>query len=288
MFVRVETDGVSVSGLSCFDVSQTFDCGQCFRFSVSENKAEGYAFGKRVTFIQRSDNEIFITPCTEEEFNGIWKKYLSLDTDYEQIRKEMLSLRCGDEALLKAAETGKGIRILRQEPWETLCSFIISQNNNIPRIKKIIRSLCEAGARISGKSKTEFPSPETVFKIGKDGLFELRTGFRAAYLYDAASKVLSGEVDLNKIYTMSYGEAEAELCKIKGVGPKVAACTLLFGFGKTEAFPIDVWVKRVMQEYYGGTLLPSDFGEYAGLAQQYLFYHKRYIDSKQQTKKTEK
>ena len=278
MKVISENGGVRVSEIELFTVNQTFDCGQCFRFTVSENEACGYAFGKKVTFTQLSESELFVFPCTEDEFHRLWKSYLSLDEDYCTVRSEMKALRENDASLSAAMETGKGIRILKQEPWETLCSFIISQNNNIPRIKKIIDALCKRGAEISGGDEAAFPSPKTLIALGKDGLFELKTGFRAAYLYDAACKVDSGEVDLNKVYSLSPAEAEAELCKIKGVGPKVAACTLLFGFGKTDAFPIDVWVKRVMQEYYGGNVAPKDFGPYAGLAQQYLFYHRRYLD----------
>ncbi len=258
-----------------FDVTQTFDCGQCFRFDIEENRARGHAFGREVTFTQLSDTQLEID-CTEEEYEKIWKSYLGLDTDYEKLRSEILTLRPSDEKLKVAMEFGKGIRILRQDPWETLCSFIISQNNNIPRIKKIIASLCKAGAELEGGSDVAFPKPETLLKMGVDGLFALRTGFRAGYLYDAALKVSSGEIDLDSVFSLSLAEAETELCKIKGVGPKVAACTLLFGFGKLDAFPIDVWVKRVISEYYGGDVAPSDFGTYAGLAQQYLFYHRRW------------
>ena len=278
MKITNENGGVRVSGIEHFLVNQTFDCGQCFRFTVTDSEAVGYAFGKKVTFTQISDSEIFIFPCTEEEFNTLWKSYLSLDEDYTAVRSEMLKLREGDVSLSAAMETGKGIRILKQEPWETLCSFIISQNNNIPRIKKIIDALCKKGAEISGGDETAFPSPRTLIEMGQEGLFALKTGFRASYLYDAACKVESGEIDLRRVLSLPLAEAEKELCKIKGVGPKVAACTLLFGFGKTDAFPIDVWVKRVMQEYYGGSVSPTDFGRYAGLAQQYLFYHKRYIE----------
>ncbi len=259
-----------------FDVAQTFDCGQCFRFDVEGNKAKGFAFGREITFTQISENELEID-CTENEFNTVWKSYLGLDLDYGAIRSEMRQLRSSDEKLLTAMETGKGIRILRQEPWETLCSFIISQNNNIPRIKKLIAALCRAGAELDGGSEITFPKPETLLKLGIDGLFALKTGFRAGYLYDAALKVSSGEINLNSIYGMSLSDAQVELCKIKGVGPKVAACTLLFGFGRYDAFPIDVWVKRVIAEYYGGDISPTDFGAYAGLAQQYLFYHRRYL-----------
>lgn len=278
MKVTEKNGAVVVGELSNFSVLQTFDCGQCFRFDVSGETAEGYAFGKKRLFTQLSDSEIMISPCTENEFELIWKPYLSLDSDYAQIRSELCSVRADDVSLKAAMETGNGIRILRQEPWETLCSFIISQNNNIPRIKKIIAALCKAGAEIEGGDETVFPSPKTLIKMGKDGIFALKTGFRAAYLYDAACKVDSGEIDLDAIKEMPTERASEELCKIKGVGPKVAACTLLFGFGKYDSFPIDVWVKRVMQEYYGGNVSASDFGRYSGLAQQYLFYHRRYVE----------
>ncbi len=277
MTVREENGSVIVSCIDNFSVMQTFDCGQCFRFDVSDSRAVGFAFGKRVELFQIAENEISITPCTLDEYEGVWKSYLSLDTDYEKIRAEMLSLRCDDEKLKTAMQTGKGIRLLRQDKWETLCSFIISQNNNIPRIKKIISALCKAGAEISGGSEIEFPSPKTLVKMGVDGLFALKTGFRAGYLFDAATKVASGEIDLEAVAEMPTDEAARELCKIKGVGPKVAACTLLFGFEKHDCFPVDVWVKRVMQEYYGGQVSGADFGRYAGLAQQYLFYHRRYV-----------
>ena len=272
----IERDGgVAVKNIEFFSPAQTFDCGQCFRFEVDEKSATGYAFGRKMSFTLVSEQELFISPCTLAEYYEIWEGYLGLDTDYGAIRDDLKVTRNGDTKLFEAMETGKGIRILRQEPWETLCSFIISQNNNIPRIKKIISSLCKAGAEISGGSENEFPSPETLQKMGVDGLFALKTGFRAAYLYDAAVKVLSGEGDLDAVFEMPFADAEKELCKIKGVGPKVAACTLLFGFGKLDAFPIDVWVKRVLAEYYGGNATGSDFGRYAGLAQQYLFYHRR-------------
>ncbi len=278
MKITEKDGGVSVAEIDFFDVAQTFDCGQCFRFEVAENgrSVSGFAFGREVRIDQLSDSEIYIYPCSGDEFQTVWVKYLGLDTDYGAVRNGMRELRPDDEKLLIAMETGKGIRILRQEPWETLCSFIISQNNNIPRIKKLISALCKAGAEIEGGSDIAFPKPETLVKMGVDGLFALKTGFRAGYLYDAALKVSTGEIDLNSVFEMSFPEAEAELCKIKGVGPKVAACTLLFGFGKLEAFPIDVWVKRVIAEYYGGAVSPSDFGNHAGLAQQYLFYHRKW------------
>ena len=128
--------GVLISGAEYFSVKQTFDCGQCFRFDLTERGAVGYAFGKKIELTEVGEGEIFMTPCTEKEFHDVWERYLALDTDYGAIRKELTQTREADTSLATAMETGKGIRILRQEPWEALCSFIISQNNNIPRIKK--------------------------------------------------------------------------------------------------------------------------------------------------------
>ena len=178
-----------------------------------------------------------------------------------------------------AMEYGDGIRILRQEPWEAVCSFIVSQNNNIPRIKKIIRTMSrEWGEPIScgGETYYSFPSAKALADAGEEAIFALKTGFRAKYIYDAACRAANGELDFDAIFSASPEDAEELLCKIKGVGPKVAACAMLFGFGKTEAFPVDVWIKRVLAKYYPAGLDVSALGSYAGFAQQYLFYYERY------------
>ena len=263
-------------------VFRTFDCGQCFRFDAVEDsrfthRVDGIAFGRSVSFAE-ADGKVFVR-ASEEDYNGIWKKYLSLDCDYESYNNRIINALEGKsrEHMEKAAMMSEGIRILSQEKWETLCSFIISQNNNIPRIKKIIAAMSEKyGEKIDGGYS--FPTPEAVLAAGVDGLTELRTGFRAKYIFDAAKKVAEGEIDLSEIAEMKdYSDAEAELLRISGVGPKVAACTLLFGFGRLDAFPIDVWIKRVIEKRFPDGLDPSVFGDVAGIAQQYLFYYERYI-----------
>ena len=270
-----------VRGADLPDPDKTFDCGQCFRFERSdksrhESEWEGVAFGRQVSFAKDGDR-LYVYNSTEEEFEGIWRRYLDLDTDYIAIDKDILS-RSESDALKNAVSFGHGIRILRQEPWETVCSFIISQNNNIPRIKKIVRALCErAGDRIDGSDEFSFPPPTSVSRLGVDGLFELKTGFRAKYIYDAASRVACGEISLDGIMDMPSVLGADELCKIKGVGPKVAACALLFGFGKYDAFPVDVWIKKAIEKYFPGEFDPSRLGPYAGVAQQYLFYYERYL-----------
>ena len=205
---------------------------------------------------------------------NIWKPYLDLDRDYDGICEVLRR----DGYIAKAIDEFYGIRILNQEPWETLCSFIISQNNNIPRIKGIIDRLCESFgepiATADEKTLYSFPSAQTVAKLTEEDLSPLRAGFRNKYIIDAAQKVASGEVDLKKIKELPLVEAEAELLKIKGVGPKVAQCALLYGCGQIDAFPVDVWVKRIMGEMYQNGL-PDCTNGVRGIAQQYLFHWRR-------------
>ena len=282
-----------IENVGNFSVTKTFDCGQCFRFDPvpgEEECFEGVAFGNYARF-RRTDGGLEITDGTDRLF---WTHFLSLDEDYgtidERIRTSLGSER--DRAFMNSAvDHGAGIRILRQDPWETLISFIISQNNNIPRIKKIISALCKTygerigdgaaqsiGIRRSHICENAFPTPESLAAAGEAAIFDLRTGFRAKYICDAAEKVASGTLSLDKVAAAkSYDEAAEMLMSISGVGPKVAACTLLFGFARLDAFPIDVWIKRVISLRFPDGLDPAVFGRFAGLAQQYLFYCERYI-----------
>lgn len=266
-----------------FSVLRTFDCGQCFRFDPVEDenfshRVDGIAFGRHVSFAEKGDGILYVK-ADEEVFNSIWGKFLGLDRDYGEINERIISSLSGNDRLHmeKAAEASKGIRILAQDKWEALCSFIVSQNNNIPRIKKIITSMSEAyGEKIDGGYA--FPTAEALAAAGPDKLFELKTGFRAKYIYDAAEKVASGKLDLDAVANAAtYEEAESMLLDIKGVGAKVAACTLLFGFNRFDAFPIDVWIKRVIEKRFPDGLDHKVFGDVAGIAQQYLFYYERYI-----------
>ena len=277
------TPYVVASGIDTLDIYKTFDCGQCFRFepvSLFGNKYEygGVAFSKYVVFAQNSTDEIIVYGTGKDEFYSIWANFLSLDSSYDKINTQITSV-VDSEHMRLATSYSSGIRILRQDPWESICSFIISQNNNIPRIKKIIRELSEKyGTKcvFEGESYYAFPTIESLNKAGVDGIFALKTGFRAKYIYDATEKLLNGEVDLNRIFELDYENAEEELSKIKGIGKKVAACALLFGFNKTEAFPIDVWMKRSLDKHFGGKIDVEALGKAAGIAQQYLFYYERY------------
>lgn len=286
-----------ISGVEFFSPRLVFDCGQSFRFEQVKNTPHdcefaGVAYGKYISVALEGDR-LYIYNVNEDEWNTTFCSYFGLDRDYRQIQDSIRSLS-QNPALSSAIEKSSGIRILRQEPWEALCSFIISQNNNIPRIKGLISALsykcgnpcdltgmeehiADAHRSVLGSTYT-FPTPESLTALGVDGLRELKTGFRAKYIYDACTRVLSGQTDLCLIDKMSTKEAISSLCEICGVGPKVASCALLFGYSKLDAFPIDVWIKKVIAKYFDDDFSPESLGEYAGVAQQYLFYYERYLN----------
>lgn len=260
-------------------VAKTFDCGQCFRFDKVENsihKVEysGVAYGKYVSFAQDDDKYYIYFDGTQKDFE-FWLDYIGFDEEYDDINRDILS-RSDNPALAEAVSCGNGIHILKQDRWETVCSFIISQNNNIPRIKKIIAALSERYGEPIGEGHYAFPTPKALNEAGEAGLAELKTGFRAKYIADAAARVTDGRLDLDSL-TGSTEECEKKLCEVKGIGPKVALCSLLFGFGHYDAFPVDVWIRRVTEKYFPVGFSPKELGPYAGIAQQYLFYYERYL-----------
>lgn len=271
-FHFVSDTQVVIEAASDFDLSETFNCGQCFRWNqISGNEFVGVAF-ERVVKILKEKNKIVLTGASvSEDFYLIWKNYFDLSTDYGEIR---LSLSKLDNNLKLACKYAPGIRILQQEPWETLCSFIISQNNNIPRIKGIVERLCKNFGDEIEPQFFSFPSNTRLAELSKSDLVPLKCGFRDEYILDAAKKVSSGEVDFEKIKNLPINEARRELMKIKGVGPKVAECTLLYGFHRLEAFPVDVWMKRALSTFFPGKDI-SYFGKHAGIAQQYIFHYSR-------------
>ena len=257
-----------------FNLKHTFDCGQCFRWNENEDGSfTGVIHGKTVNIKENKDGS-FETDLDDYE---ILNDYFDLERDYTSLKNSFSD----DEILKKATEYGYGIRILHQEPWETLVSFIISANNNIPRIKKIINSLCLNYGEIISDGFYSFPDAETLAKLDVSDLDIIKSGFRAKYILDAAKKVHSGEVELQKVYDMSSSEGREYLKKVKGVGDKVADCTLLFAYRKYDVFPKDVWIKRILNELYNLDEKEFDsgvkrlFGDLGGFAQQYLFYYER-------------
>ncbi len=258
-----------LKGITPFDLGLTLDCGQAFRWRATEDGAfEGVARGKYLK-VKQKDDEIIFYNTSKEEYENVWKGYFDIERDYGDI----LSRARLDDRFKEITKDCGGIRILNQDPWEALCSFIISQNNNIPRIKGIIQRLCEKfGENLSGNYT--FPTYNALKGVTEEDLADLRSGFRAKYIVDAVEKCVLGEVDLNSLKTKSYTDAKTELMKIKGVGPKVADCTLLYGLGFYEAFPMDVWMKRAMEKLFADGL-PENILKDAGIVQQYIFHFAR-------------
>lgn len=270
MIINGKGNNVIISEIEEFSLDETFNCGQCFRWNKKGEKYYGIAMG-RVVCVYFDGKDLVIENTTAKEANSIWVKYFDLDRNYNIIKEQISKL---SPVIAQACNSFSGIRILSQDYWETLCSFIISQNNNIPRIKGIIYRLCENFGEKIDEKNFAFPSAEALSKLTEDDLKVIRSGFRDKYILDAAQKVSSGAIDLGSIREMPIKEARDCLVKIKGVGPKVAECTLLYGFHRLDAFPVDVWMKRVIKEFFPDKHMEF-FGEYAGIVQQYLFYYIR-------------
>ena len=281
--IKSDNNNIILKNPPDFDLRHIFDCGQCFRFNqVSETDYEGVAFGRALRISQQGD-EVILYETSEEDFKNIWYDFFDFGRDYGEIKR---TLSC-DKSMTAASEYGYGIRILRQELWETLISFIISASNNIPRIKGIVERLCESfGEHITymGREYYTFPAPEKIASLTKEDLSVIRAGFRDKYRLDAAKKVASGEISLDYIRSLPTAEAKSELMRISGVGNKVSDCILLFGLNRADSFPVDVWIKRIMEHCYFGReasikevseLAEKKFGELGGFAQQYLFFWAR-------------
>lgn len=275
-----KADSVIMTAADSFDIEQILECGQCFRFEKLSEKEYRITAKNKVLFIKQKDDTVIFTPCNKKDFEEIWLDYFDLLRDYTYIKNKLSE----DPILKEAANFGSGIRLLNQEPFECLVSFIISQNNRIPMIKKVIRNISEKwGEPLDGEYL--FPSLESLKASDEKSLMECKTGFRHKYITDCIEKLSSGIISLEAIKTLPTPEAKAELMKIKGVGSKVADCVLLFSFGRHEVFPTDVWIKRVMEYFwFDGKDTPiadihalayKKWGDLAGFAQQYLFYYAR-------------
>ena len=256
----------SAAGL---DLHKTFECGQCFRWDAdADGVYTGVAMG-RVLQIWREGGDIF---CSAPECDlPLWKSYLDLDSDYSAADASFTS----PEYLRACAEFGRGIRILRQEPWEALCSFIISQCNNIPRIKKIISTLCSLFGEELTPGLFSFPSADALARLSEADLAPLRCGYRAPYIISAARAVCGGELDFSSLSLLPAGDALEKIKALPGVGNKVASCFMLYGLHRMDRFPIDTWMKKALSRHFPPDYDPSVLGEFAGLAQQYIFFYAR-------------
>ena len=269
MKVTKAGNDIIVSEVQCLDLGLTLDCGQAFRWEKQTDGSYSGVAGGYYLNIHKDGGDLILKNTSEESFYSFWKDYFDLDRDYAAICSRLQQ----DELLASTIDEYYGIRILRQDSWEALCSFVISQQNNIKRIKLIINRLCTAYGEDLGGGHFTFPSAERLAALSEEDFRALGAGYRAKYLERLSKGVAGGEIDLDKIKNLPLDEARKELLNIYGVGIKVADCALLFGFDFYSAFPVDVWMKRVMEYYPNG--LPECFEGIEGIAQQYLFHWAR-------------
>lgn len=269
-----------IKNIKNFEPQHIFDNGQAFRFFPAADGAyEGVAHGRFLRVWKEGESAV-LYPCTEDEFYEIWFHYFDLGLEYARLFQD-----ASDKELERAQQFGHGLRVLNQQPFETLISFIISANNNVRRIRGIVEKLCRTCGQafvFEGETHYAFPEPKALAECNAGVLEGCGAGYRAPYIAKTARAVLTG-FDLEALKMLDYSLAKNMLMSLAGVGPKVADCVLLFSLGKKDAFPADVWIKRVMEKRYGfvGTnkqiyaYAHRTFGKYAGIAQQYLFYYAR-------------
>ena len=278
-----------IKNIESFEPTHIFECGQCFRWNKEEDGSYTGVVGHNVLNVKKNDNEVTITGLCSEKIEELCKKYFDLETDYETIKEKLSKI---DDNLKISIEYGNGIRILKQDTWEALISFIISANNNIPRIKGIIERISKKYGKTikwQGKEYYTFPTPEELSKASVVDLRKLGLGFRDTRVFETTRLVNTKQIDIYELEKIIHTKKlREELLKYPGVGPKVADCIMLFSMRRFEVFPIDVWVRRVMTELYFENetkIVPNNkqilkyaeetFGNLSGLAQQYLFYWRR-------------
>lgn len=281
--------GIILENVINFEPKHTFECGQCFRWNKTERGSYiGVAFNK-VIEVEKNQDNVVIYNTNMQEFNDVWEQYFDFKRDYTKLKNDIST----DEIMKVSVEFGSGMRILRQDPFELIVSFIISANNMIPRIKKSIENICKRWGKsilYEEKEYYSFPTPEELSMASVEELEECGIGFRAKYIHDTVEKLLEEKKDINSLYRLENiiklddDDCHKALQTFSGIGPKVADCIMLFSMGKYSAFPVDVWVKRAMHKFY---LAPDvslkkirdfgrdKFGKLSGFAQQYLFYYAR-------------
>ena len=279
-----------LKNIDSFELKDIFDCGQCFRWNIEEDGSYTGVFGNNVLNVKKENYDIIFEGICENDIKETVEDYFDLKRDYNAIKKELAKI---DENMKTSIEYGKGIRILNQDLWETIISFIISANNNIPRIKGIIERLSKKYGRemeFKDQKYYTFPTAKQLENVSVEDFRSLGLGFRDIRLYETTHMILEGKVNLDKLReNTNTTEVREQLLTLSGVGPKVADCILLFSdLKRFEVFPIDVWVRRVMNDLYIKQeeenkvskkqiekLAEEKFGNLAGLAQQYLFYWRR-------------
>lgn len=264
MFVTIQDD---------FDLEKIMNSGQCFRVKKLEDGSFRFITGHSLLYIRGTDTPgLFEADCTDEDWEMVWTPYFDLGRNYAAIRD---AIPADDIPMRNAAACGAGIRVLRQDPFETLISFIISQRKSIPSIRSsvgAIANVCGEAVESGRESLHYFPAPEAILSHSREIEAICRLGYRVPYVFDAARAVTDGTVDLTQLSSLPDELVEAMLMRIKGVGPKVAGCVALFAYGRTSFAPIDVWIRRVMDLYYGGRNPFPRYGDTAGILQQYIYY----------------
>lgn len=281
---KVEKNSIIIKSFRHFNPVHTFECGQCFRWEkINDNLWFGVVKDLAVNLEWNGKDLIFHDTC-EDDFLRVWYSYFDLDRDYGEIKEK---LGKDDPVMKEAISFGHGIRLLRQDFQETLISFLISQNNGIPRIRKIVEGLAQSFGEPISFSKPDvrtFPTCEKIAGTSLEDLRTIRAGYRDKYILKASQQICKGEVDMNILQNGEPFQSRNEMIKLFGVGEKVADCTLLFSGMRYDIFPVDRWVRRVMAELYLGYEASNEevnsfaikkFGDLAGFAQQYLFYYAR-------------
>ncbi len=261
-----------------FEPDRIAESGQCFRWTKTDDSTYRIIAGKSCLYITASGNGCYDLDCSEEEYNSFWSDYFDFQEDYRSIREKIDPEK--DPFLWRAAEQEKGIRILRQDPWEMLITFIISQNKNIPGICSCVESLSEkCGERkidSKGKQYYAFPEPAEILAFSESDLTACKLGYRTKYVYAAAKAVMSGIIGFNGLSEADEKAAIPELTGLFGVGIKVANCVSLFGLHHLNAFPIDVWIKRILAREYPDGYPFDQYSPYNGVYQQYMFAYYRH------------
>ncbi|NCB63923.1 MAG: DNA-3-methyladenine glycosylase 2 family protein [Clostridia bacterium] len=278
MYLTVGEIGVLELELRDFDLKQIADSGQCFRLNRAADGSYNADAGERRLNIRGLGGGRFALDCGREEFETFWRAYFDLDADYGAWRR---AVDAEDDYLTQAAEYGSGIRILRQDPWEMLCTFILSQRKKIPAIKSAVETLCRKYGKpfeTDGGIRFAFPAPERLAGCTVEELGTCALGYRAKYVHAAARMTASGELDL-----AGLGKAEDEvlleaLKGVYGVGDKVASCVMLFGFHRMDAFPKDVWIYKALDARYRDGFPYDRYRGFNGVIQQYIFYYQRFLD----------
>lgn len=265
---------ISIPG---FDIALTAGSGQCFRFDRLAEGRYRVVAGSRKLVLSDAGGGQFLADCDPALWQGFWHAYLDMDRDYEAVKA---GIPRDDLFLTRAAEYAGGLRILRQEPFETLISFIISQRKNLPAIKGCVEALARAFGSPIDEETFAFPAPGQLASASLEQLRACSLGYRAPYVLQSARLAAEGRIDLAAISALDDENLQQALLRFPGVGLKVADCVMLFGYGRASAFPRDVWINRVLDQYYGGISPRDSLGKNAGILQQYMFCYIRSLGRK--------